>query len=68
MFNEVDAFVERIKCRFLREGSWKSLEEIFANIPANVLPPTGIAHHNDQAMESPDIQSSLLSYWVLANR
>ncbi|VUZ50175.1 unnamed protein product [Hymenolepis diminuta] len=65
VLNEVDAFFERVKCRFLREGSWKCLEEIFSNVPS--IPPNEINPQND-LMESSDLQSSLLSHWLLANR
>ncbi|KAM3172255.1 hypothetical protein ACTXT7_014932 [Hymenolepis weldensis] len=65
VLNEVDAFFERVKCRFLREGSWKSLEEIFANVPSI---PSNEANPQNDLMESSDLQSSLLSHWLLANR
>ncbi|VDN96916.1 unnamed protein product, partial [Rodentolepis nana] len=63
--NEVDAFFEHVKCRFIREGSWKSLEEIFANLPS--LPSNGTDVQND-LMESSDLQNSPLPHWLLANR
>ncbi|KAM7542855.1 hypothetical protein Aperf_G00000002223 [Anoplocephala perfoliata] len=67
MLNEVDAFVERVKCRFLREASWKSLEEIFANIPSLPLPGTA-SLQNDLLESSADLHSSLLPQWLLLNR
>ncbi|VDD74984.1 unnamed protein product [Mesocestoides corti] len=62
--NEVDSFVERLKCRFLREGSWRSLEEIFANVPPPPLPPSLLSSLSD----SFDTVDLVLPHWVLEHR
>ncbi len=63
--NEVDSFVERLKCRLLREGSWRSLEELFANIPQ------AATSRSDSPSASIDFTpgfDTTVPRWILENR
>ncbi|KAL5963068.1 Guanine nucleotide exchange factor subunit RIC1 [Taenia solium] len=68
VISEVDAFVEHIKCRFLQEGAWKSLEEIFANLSPPSHLQVSILTIQNGLPEPVEALNSLLPQWLLANR
>ncbi|CDS39403.1 protein RIC1 [Echinococcus multilocularis] len=68
VLNEVDAFVEHVKCRFLQEGSWKSLEEIFANLSPQSSLQVSVPTVQDRLSEPTEALNSFLPQWLLANR